>query len=495
MKRINVAIAIALALICILGWSLVFKQQSSKSEQYSAYVEQADIWVEEGLYQRAIQSYQMALTETPAVDIYTKAVGAYQKRISEVSGDILDDTLDEYTDFLTDAVADCPQVEEFVRLLAELYLNDEKYTQAYSCLRTAVNNGIYSDNILSMLRQAQYAWSYRGGTYSSILPLAGATYSVEKNGAWGAYEIENGSVLPCEYEYVSQSNTEDILVVTINESSRLIEAEGIVLGIFDQVVVDAGVYSDGLIPATFDGTNYQYFDEFANPQFGGFEEAGTFQDGTAAVKQDGVWFLINDSDEKISDEYDEIILNARGEYLSDNVMLAAKEQGHYCFYDKDMKELSSFEADEVDILTADGIVAYCQNGKWGFVDRDGNTVIEPQYTMARSFSFGIAAVCKDNIWGFVDREGNVVIDFQFANALYFDEQGTCPVRIDQPPLTFDEVMGAVLDSGSNGTSNTDETVQEGNADVDMEIPTEGTNEISVVEEWKLLKLKIGIAEE
>ena len=100
MKRINVIIAITLALICILGWFLVFKQQSSKTEQYSAYVEQADTWVEEGLYQRAIQSYQMALAEAPTVEIYTKAVGAFQKRISEVSGDILDDTLDEYTDFL-----------------------------------------------------------------------------------------------------------------------------------------------------------------------------------------------------------------------------------------------------------------------------------------------------------------------------------------------------------------------------------------------------------
>lgn len=495
MKRINVIIAITLALICILGWFLVFKQQSSKTEQYSAYVEQADTWVEEGLYQRAIQSYQMALAEAPTVEIYTKAVGAFQKRISEVSGDILDDTRDEYTDFLAAAVDACPQEEEFVRLLAELYLNDENFSQAYSCLRAAVNNGIYSENIMSMLRQAQYAWSYRGGTYSLILPLAGATYSVERNGSWGTYEIENGSVLPCEYEYVSRSNAEDILVVTINESSRLIEAEGMVLGIFDQIVVDAGMYSDGLIPATFDGTNYQYFDEFARPQFGTFEEAGTFLEGTAAVKQNGVWFLINDSGEKISDEYDDIVLNARGEYLSEDVMLAAKEKGHYCFYDEDLKEISAFMADEVDILTADGIVAYCQNGKWGFIDCDGNTVIEPQYTMARSFSFGIAAVCKDDTWGFIDREGNVVIDFQFANALYFDELGTCPVRVDQPPLNFDEVMGAVVDSGSNGTSDTDETVQEGNVDVDMESLPERTNEISVVEEWKLLKLKIGIAEE
>ncbi|MCL1854665.1 MAG: WG repeat-containing protein [Clostridia bacterium] len=57
--------------------------------------------------------------------------------------------------------------------------------------------------------------------------------------------------------------------------------------------------------------------------------------------------------------------------------------------------------------------------KRGFIDRAGNVVSEPQWDEADSFSNGLARVKKDGKWGFIDREGNVVIEPQWEKALSF----------------------------------------------------------------------------
>ena len=79
------------------------------------------------------------------------------------------------------------------------------------------------------------------------------------------------------------------------------------------------------------------------------------------------------------------------------------------FYNDKMESVATFSGcDKIDILTEDGLVAFCKNGKWGFVNTAGEVVLEPKYENARSFSNGLAAVCEDGKWGFVDKERNAI---------------------------------------------------------------------------------------
>lgn len=55
-----------------------------------------------------------------------------------------------------------------------------------------------------------------------------------------------------------------------------------------------------------------------------------------------------------------------------------------------------------------------ENNLYGFIDSSGNYVIEPQFEDARDFHEGLACVKKNNLYGFIDRKGNVVIDFQYS---------------------------------------------------------------------------------
>lgn len=52
---------------------------------------------------------------------------------------------------------------------------------------------------------------------------------------------------------------------------------------------------------------------------------------------------------------------------------------------------------------------------YGYINKQGKFVIEPIYDEARDFSDGMASVKKDGKWGFVDVDGNVKIQLKFNN--------------------------------------------------------------------------------
>ena len=53
--------------------------------------------------------------------------------------------------------------------------------------------------------------------------------------------------------------------------------------------------------------------------------------------------------------------------------------------------------------------------KFGYIDLEGNEIIEPKFADAKDFSEGYAAVrmIKDGPWGLIDKSGNVIIDGVF----------------------------------------------------------------------------------
>lgn len=70
-----------------------------------------------------------------------------------------------------------------------------------------------------------------------------------------------------------------------------------------------------------------------------------------------------------------------------------------------------------------------KNGKYGFVDENGNVVIDYIFDFANSFSEGFAAVRQDYSWGFIDAQGNTVIPFTYDGAWDFVD-GLAPVYKD-----------------------------------------------------------------
>jgi len=63
----------------------------------------------------------------------------------------------------------------------------------------------------------------------------------------------------------------------------------------------------------------------------------------------------------------------------------------------------------------EGFAAFMIRGAWGFMDRFGKVVIEPQFHEAKDFSEGLAAVNEGGLWGFVDVNGKRVTPIMFGH--------------------------------------------------------------------------------
>jgi len=63
-----------------------------------------------------------------------------------------------------------------------------------------------------------------------------------------------------------------------------------------------------------------------------------------------------------------------------------------------------------------GLFAVEINGKWGYINTQGNIAIQPQFEEASFFSEGLARVKLNSKWGFISENGNLVIPAQFNYA-------------------------------------------------------------------------------
>ncbi len=58
---------------------------------------------------------------------------------------------------------------------------------------------------------------------------------------------------------------------------------------------------------------------------------------------------------------------------------------------------------------------------WGFIDCAGKTVLSPKYEQVDRFSEGLCAVSEDGLWGYINAKGKWVIEPRFAEARQFSE--------------------------------------------------------------------------
>ncbi|HEY6252687.1 MAG TPA: WG repeat-containing protein [Candidatus Angelobacter sp.] len=86
--------------------------------------------------------------------------------------------------------------------------------------------------------------------------------------------------------------------------------------------------------------------------------------------------------------------------------------------------------------TESHLVVRQKGDKFGFVDGSEKFIIEPAFDDALPFSEGFAAVKRGDKWGFIDTHGRIVIEPQFKAAFYFRE-GLGTVQSDSGDVLID----------------------------------------------------------
>lgn len=423
MKMSKILVVILLIAVIVIGWLALVSADVSENSEYTEAVETANDWYERGLYLRAAGKYEQAIAMESTEELWQCLVACYEGAYGENA----EDTYSDYANVLKRAVNACPGNYDFYMSLAMLYLEKEDYSDSYVVLMRAKENGLADEAMEELLLTVKYSFEIRKSEYEVYGPYAGEAYPASGSGAWRNVDYRGNMVSDDYSDYLGPLNADGIQVVTRNDQTRIQDADGITLGIFKDVVWNAGLFSEGLVAAESPDGSYYYYNDLADVVLGPYEAAGSFRNGTAAVMMDGKWYIIDTVGEPQSGPYADIVLDPQGVYNRYGVIVAAEKEGSYCLYDENWEKIGDFTADSMDFCAADGILAFEDNGKWGFVSKEGTVLVEPKYDSAKSFSNGLAAVCEDGLWGFIDPNGVLVIEYQFLGADYFNESGSCMV--------------------------------------------------------------------
>jgi hypothetical protein len=188
-----------------------------------------------------------------------------------------------------------------------------------------------------------------------------------------------------------------------------------------------------LIPV-YNGKEYQYIDTegkiIINAQF---SEAGVFRNGLALVKTSGAepkWgYIAENGKYAIPPKY----LRATG-FNEDLAWVVSENSPPSAINKKGEIQFTLTRAENVSIFN-EGIAPFSivdNNGeKWGFINKNGEEIIAPQYKKTGRFSEGKCVVeNSEGKMGFINRTGELIINYQFDKILERFINGRAIVLLD-----------------------------------------------------------------
>lgn len=127
-----------------------------------------------------------------------------------------------------------------------------------------------------------------------------------------------------------------------------------------------------------------------------------------------------------------------------------KEKGKYGFLNLQGEVVVNPEFEDAENFS-EGFAAVKYRGKWGYIKNNKAMVIFPfaimsEFDAARSFSEGLAAIELNGKWGYINKEGKIVIAPQFSGGVGEFSEGLAAV--DFNPSPFNQEVGYIDKSGS-----------------------------------------------
>lgn len=209
----------------------------------------------------------------------------------------------------------------------------------------------------------------------------------------------------------------------------------VIILIVTSFISSCGGYGDSvpevnLFPVK-NGNEFQYINKkgeiVINPQF---KKATVFRDGLALVQTSGdepkYGYITEDGKFAFNSQYKEatVFSNGLAWVVTENAAPAAiDKKGEIKFTLEQAEQVRIFK----DEMAAFSMVNEEGDVKWGFVNKNGKVVINPQFSSVLNFSDGKCGVSNtEGKWGFINNEGKIIISYQFDYVNYF-KNGKCVV--------------------------------------------------------------------
>jgi tetratricopeptide (TPR) repeat protein len=155
-----------------------------------------------------------------------------------------------------------------------------------------------------------------------------------------------------------------------------------------------------------------------------FDEAGSFHDGLARIKDKGKYgFVRLDGTFAVKPDYDWTWF-----YFKDG-LTSVQFHGSYGFVDTNGRLVVKPQFGYA-LLYSEGLARVSYNGNYGYIDKQGKFVIPPRYEFASDFTEGLAPVEMDRKWGFINKAGQLVIPCLYENSLAKFSEGLANVKLN-----------------------------------------------------------------
>lgn len=424
MKKSNLFLVVFLVISIVIGWGVQVSGIIRTASQINQYLEQAAVYEKEGLYQKAIESLESALSLDEKEEIRLQWLDTYERAYKD---EVI--AAKKYAE----AISKMCELNEgnpvYWEKLLQLYSDRNDLKNVYETYQKVQKEGITSELIVELGDKAQYAVRETKKAYLEVKQSISGYFTVKDNDGWGVINPKGDTTIDCKYEYIGPYNKNNVSLRKGEKGSRLVTSKNVVEAIIEIDYIQAGAYADGMLPLCIEEGTWQYYDcKQGKLVLDTYEMVSNFSQGVAAVCKDGKWKLINSNGENIGSSFDDIKLHSDGSYVNDGIMIAAVN-GNYDIYNAKGEKLSALACADMDVFMGDAIAYKDASGKWGYVNKNGEIVIKPQFDQAKSFSGGLGAVCKENLWGFAKKNGKIVIECQYIDGGYFNKNGICFVSI------------------------------------------------------------------
>ena len=144
----------------------------------------------------------------------------------------------------------------------------------------------------------------------------------------------------------------------------------------------------------------------------------TIKDDTILVNKNGLFAFYNTNGIKIIDYLYKVALEF------DNGIAAVKEKDtdlKYFLINKKGERISKDTFDYLFGFNGSDSAYFKNDDKYGFLNNNGDIIIDSIYEEVEGFGEGIAAVKSNGLWGGINSKGEKVIEFKFDNSFQFRE--------------------------------------------------------------------------
>lgn len=411
------------AVLLGLSWYTAVSEAVNRPKQAKEHMQKAAELEEKEIYVDAVTEYEQVLEYEPDnAEAYIRMAQAYLK-----SGNT-----NKFTSICAKTAEECQDNDEALNMLMNYYVENDYKDEAVRYLKDFVKEYPDNQNAKDWFTRLKGSYTELYCSFDKMGEIVNGSMAVMKEGLYGIVDEMGQEIVECEYKETHPFSENGFALAQKEDGAYIyVDRDGQTRKVPDSEYQDLGMISEERAAAC-KGGKYGYLDEEmeAAGKFS-WDELTGIKNSTGAARKDKKWVLVDKEGKAKGDKkYDDVIMDDDG-FCSNQKCIFVKEKKGYHLINTKGKRIGKLSFDDAKAFSEDGYAAVCHEGKWGFVNEDGELVIGYTYEDAQSFGNGLAAVYEKGKWGYIDMEGNLTISPRFLAATHFSKSGTAAVKIEE----------------------------------------------------------------